>query len=180
MPDEPSEMPLLEAFDHWLVEASPSDFEDFISQAPQRLRHMTPELLREHKAWVDARLTAEPESRVFGGEPHDIRVGYWGRIADRFQAEINWRNAQTTQIASARDKKALRPGAQKDHTVAARRVIVRQNLDVSDREVCEILDRERISLPKDWPDDGYKTWLAAWDERKERIQVIFSKDRKSD
>ena len=72
-----------------------------------------------------------------------------------------------------------RSGAQKDHRVSARRTFVRQNWDVPDQELCEMLDREKIALPKRYSEAGYKTWLDAWRERKSRIQVIFSTDRYS-
>lgn len=169
-----------EAFDRWLIEEPLEKLESFIEEAPQLLSSKplkSLEFLRDCKARVDARLAAEPETKVFSMS-HRIRC--WAEISERFEAEINWRTTQATQIASVQDKKVLRSGAQKDHTVAARRVVVRQNGDVSDQELCEILDREHIALPRDWQNGDLKGWSDAWRERKSRIQVIFSKDRTSD
>jgi hypothetical protein len=178
-----------DGFDIWLIQAGLEELEEFIVEAPQALSAKPVDFLRDFKARVDARLAAEPHKRVFSGsDPHEIRVFLWMRIAERFDAEINWRTARSTEgmpeqledrkVRAAVHNKPSRSGAQKDHWVAARRIIVCQNRGVPDQELCEILDREKIPLPKDWLDDGYKTWLDAWRERKSNIQVLFSKHRR--
>jgi hypothetical protein len=169
MPDKQPETPetdaeLVEHFDRWLVEASPSDFEEFITQAPQGFRTKSLEFLRELKARVDARLAAEPVNWVFSmSDPHEIRVSYWYKIADRFEAEINFHSIVSPQDASGSvADKPFRPGAERQPMVAARRIIVLQNHGISDHELCELLDRERIPPPKGWPEAGFKTWVDAY------------------
>jgi hypothetical protein len=94
-----------EAFDRWLIEAPVAELEDFIAEAAQLLssKPLKPlEFLRDCKARVDARLAAEPETKVFSMS-HRIRC--WEEIAERFEAEINWRTAQ------AKARKIDREGA---------------------------------------------------------------------
>jgi hypothetical protein len=167
-----------EAFDRGLIEDPLAELEEFIAGAPQLLSTKPLEFLRDCKARVDARLNAEPVRRVYMGRPHEIRVIRWREIADRLEAEINWRTARETQNASGHHRKALRRGAQKEPAVAARRTIVRQNAEVTDKELCQILDRENIALPRRWEGAGFKTWSTAWTARQREIHVIFSKDRK--
>ncbi len=87
----------------------------------------------------------------------------------------------SVQSASGRgaDKASPQPGAEKQHMVAARRVIVRRQRDLSDKDLCALLDREHIGLPKPWQTAGFKTWTEVWPTKKRYIHVIFSKDRNS-
>jgi hypothetical protein len=138
-------------------------------------------LLHECKLRVDARLAAEPDTNVFStSDSHIVRVVNWHRISDRLQAEINIRSTKSAASTSGKAAlNAVRPGAKEDPVVAARRVIVRQNDDLSDKDLCAVLDREKIGVPTDWHQDGFKTWVEAWRARQRRIHVIFSKDRSS-
>lgn len=175
-------------FDRILLEASEFDLQELVENAPRWFADHPLELLREYKFLVDTRLGAEPETKVFyRDDPHEVRVRYWHRIADRLAAEINLRSSRETQ--NGQGAMATRPqhediskfaksaGATKDHGVAARRVLVSNNRDASDHELCEILDRERISLPRRWSERGFKGWAHAWSKQKRQIHVIFSKDR---
>ncbi len=168
-------------FDSWLLDASETDFEEFIEKASTWLREFAPELLHECKSRVDARLAAEPDTKVFTlSDPPIVRQRYWHTVADRLQAEINIRSLSSGTSTSRNPALNLvRPGAKQDPGVASRRVIVRQNNDLSDKDLCELLDRQAIGVPIDWLDKGAKTWVEAWRTRKRQIHVIFSKDRRS-
>jgi hypothetical protein len=179
-----------EGFDRWLIKASLVDLEEFIAEAPQALPDKPVDFLRDLKERVDKRLAARPHTRFFSmSDPQEIRVVYWMKIADMFEAEINCRTARSTegmpeQLEDGKVRTAVRDkpscsGAQKDHWVSARRTFLRQNRGVPDQELCEMLDREEMPLPKSYSEAGYKTWSDAWRERKSRIQVMFSKDRNS-
>jgi hypothetical protein len=182
MPDKHSDTPETdgEFFDCWLLEAEPSEFEEFLAEAPKFLKTKPMEFVRDCKARVDARIAAEPDKKVFSmSGPHEVRLLYWDKIAERFQAEINLRSIRPVQSVSAQPvEHSTRPGAQKDHVVAARRTIVRQNPGITDKELCQILDRKNIALPKGWPEAGLKTWSEAWCTRRRNIHVIFAKNRK--
>jgi hypothetical protein len=179
-----------EGFDGWLIAAPLADLEEFIREAPQALAAKPLDFLSDFKARVDARLAAEPHKRAFSmSDPHEIRVLRWMKIAEKFAAEIAWRTARSTEgmseqhedrkVRTAVRDKPTRSGPQKDHWVSARRTVVYQNGGIPDKELCGILDREKIPLPKGWLEAGYKTWSDAWRDRKSRIHVIFSRDRKS-
>jgi hypothetical protein len=171
-----------EIFDQGLVKESIGELEQFIDDCPQALADKPLEFLLDCKRRVDARIDAEPNKGVFSmSTPLGRRVRCWVDIRDRLVAEINWqRSKQPKESASrSRDKNSLRPGAEKQHAVSARRTIVKQNRAISDKELCEILDREFIRLPRGWTEAGFKTWVEAWRERQQQIHVIFSKDRRS-
>jgi hypothetical protein len=171
-----------ELLDQGLVKESIGELEQFIDDLPQALADKPLEFLLDCKRRVDARIDAEPNKAVFNmSSPHGRRVRCWLDIRDRLVAEINWQRSQQAKESASRprDKKSLRPGAEKQHAVSARRTIVKQNRGVPDKELCEILDREFIRLPKGWTEAGFKTWVEAWREREQKIHVIFSKDRHS-
>lgn len=167
-------------FRRFLIEASESELQELIDDAPQLFSNQPLALLRELKALVDARLGAEPDTKVFSlSDTHVVRLRCWDRIADRLEAEIKWRSGGSAPNASGRlAESPARPGAEREHAVAARRTIVRQNPGVPHKELCKLLDHESIRLPKRWPEEGFRTWTDAWRTRRRRIHVIFSKDRK--
>lgn len=93
-----------ERFDDWLIKATEHEFEEFVAEGPKEFSTLPLELLRECKARVDARIVAEPETRVFSiSDPHVVRLRYWNKIADRLEAEINWRSSK---IAKATEDSA--------------------------------------------------------------------------
>jgi SRSO17 transposase len=167
-------------YDRLLIESSTDDLRLIIDEAPKLFSTKSLASLQAFKYAVDARLTAEPETRAFSmSDPHEIRLRYWRDIADRLQAEISWRSRQANQNASTpAGQNPSRPGAGKEPAVAARRTIVRKNRGIPDEELCEYLDREETRLPKGWHEAGFKTWREAWHSRRRHIHVIFSKDRK--
>jgi hypothetical protein len=169
-------------FGRFLTEGTESELQEFIDEAPPELPDQPMELLVGFKALVDARLAAEPERKIiYRDDPHQIRLRHWNTIADRLEAEINFRTGRSPQNAPARLTKSQgRRGPEKDHEVAGRRVLVRQNTDLSDKELCELLDRRGVSVPKGWPEEGRKNWTEAYLSRSKRIHVIFSKDRSED
>ena len=185
MPQEQPENSEREAdhFERWLLEAPESELQECIDTSLQSFSTpvLSLELLRECKARIDARLAAEPDKTVVCmSDPHEVRLRYWCTIAERLEAEINFRCMRLAQNASVRlVKNPGRPGAAKDPAVAARRTIVRQNVGLSCKDLCALLDREGISLPIPWREAGLKTWVEASHTRQRQIQVIFSKDRKS-
>jgi hypothetical protein len=167
-------------FGRLLIEGTESELQEFIAVAEQELSTQPMELLVRCKVLVDARLAAEPERKItYMDDPHQIRVRYWNTIADRLGAEIKFRTAGSSQNApTRRGKNKARRGPEKDPAVAGRRLLVQQNADLSAKELCELLDRERILPPPDWQLAGLNTWVEAWRKRKSNVQVIFSKDRK--
>jgi len=184
MPQEqPKSLDGADQFERWLLEAPEPDLQECIDTSLQSFStpSLSIELLRECKARIDARLAAEPDKKVFCmSDPHEVRLNYWRTIAERLEAEINFRCARLAQNATKRlVKNPVRPGAGKEPAVAARRTVVRQNPGLPGKELCELLDHKGIHLPKRWPEAGFKTWVEAWRERQRQIQVIFSKDRNS-
>jgi hypothetical protein len=176
---EDSEIDMSE-FGRMLLDASESELQEVVDEALRLFSTPRIELLRECKALVDARLAAEPESRVFSiSNPHVIRLRQWREVSERLAAEINFRSGRSTKNASVRlAENPVRPGAQKDPAVAARRTLVRQNAGIPDKELCDLLDREEIRPPRSWQEAGSPTWVGAWRTRQRQIHVIFSKDRK--
>jgi hypothetical protein len=103
-PETPDTDPeLLREFDRILIEAPLAELEEFIAEAPQLLAlsarpPKSLEFLRNCKARVDARLSAEQEQNVFSmSDPHQIRIRCWEDIAGRFEAEINFRSGKSPQ-----------------------------------------------------------------------------------
>jgi hypothetical protein len=171
-----------ELFDQGLIKEPLDALEQLIDELPQVLADMPLEFLLDCKRRVDARIDAEPNQEAFNmSDPHGRRLRCWVDIRDRLVAETNWQRSKPSKESSSTqgDKKSLRPGAEKQHPVSARRTIVKQNPGIPGKELCEILDRESIRLPKRWAEAGFKTWVEAWREREQQIQVIFSKDRRS-
>jgi hypothetical protein len=85
----------LREFDRRLLEASEAEFREFIEEA-QSLSTLGLELLLKGKELVDARVAAEPESKVFSLNDRDVvRMRYWVKISERFGAEINFRRIRT-------------------------------------------------------------------------------------
>ena len=98
MPHQQPETPMTdgERFDDWLIKATEHEFEEFVAEGPKEFSTLPLELLRECKARVDARIAAEPETRVFSiSDSHVVRLRYWDKIADRLEAEINWRSQKS-------------------------------------------------------------------------------------
>ena len=181
-PEDPeTNADLFDLFDRWLLDAPESELQELIDNSPHWFSTQPLEVLREYKARVDARLAAEPDKKVFSmSDPHEVRLLYWDKIADRLEAEINYRSLRSVASTSGGNAGTrVHPGAKEDPTVAARRTIVRQNPGLPDKELCQLLDHEGIRLPKDWPEAGFKTWTEAYRSRNRRIHVIFSKDRTS-
>ena len=176
---EDSEIDMSE-FGRMLLDASESDLQEVVDAALRLFSTPKVELLRECKALVDARLAAEPESRVFSiSDPHVIRLRQWREISERLAAEINFRSGRSTKNASVRlAENPVRPGALRDPAVAARRTVVRQNTSIPDKELCDLLDRAAIRPPRRWLEAGFPTWAEAWRTRQRQIHEIFSKDRK--
>jgi hypothetical protein len=130
-----------EAFDRWLIEALPADFEEFLAEAPQLLAKKPVEFLRDCKARVDARLAAEPEKNVFSiSGPHEVRLLYWDKIADRLEAEINWLSGKSADTAG-NSVRSTRGG---DPEVAKRRSIVKANRAKSAEELCKRFDFDSV------------------------------------
>lgn len=100
MPDRQPETPdtdtELREFDLFLVEASPNDFEDFLENALRLLAEKSMDFLQSHKDLVNRRLAAEPEPKGLSmSHSHQRRICYWEDIADRFEAEINFRSGNS-------------------------------------------------------------------------------------
>lgn len=168
-----------EAFDRWLIEASPADFEQFLAEAPQLLSTKPVEFLRDCKARVDARLAAEPEKRVFSmSGPHEVRLVYWDKIAERLEAEINWRSRKSP----GRPANSVRSARGDDPEVAKRRSIVKANRPQSAKELCKLFDFHAVCLPRDWQDGfAVKSWVDAYNNQnlKHSIQSLISRDKKA-
>jgi hypothetical protein len=133
-------------FDPWLLEATVAEFQEFVD----RLHALSDELLNECKSRIDARLAAEPQTRVFSlGDRRIIREHWWNHISDRLEAELKFRRS-VSKGATKTIGKASVPGAKLDHVAASRRVLVQNNPDLSARELCGLLDREKIDVPAKW------------------------------
>jgi hypothetical protein len=174
--DEPAESLKMDPdrFDPWLLEAPEAEFQEFVDQ----LHTLSDELLNECKSRIDARLAAEPQTHVFSlGDRHIIREHWWNKISGRLDAELKFRRSVSKGPTKIIGKTSM-PGARLDHVAASRRVLIQNNPGLSDRELCELLDREKIDVPAKWKVAGPNTWIAAWPTRKTQIHVIFSKDRR--
>jgi hypothetical protein len=166
-------------FDRVLLKAEASEFENLITDLPQLLRSKSNEFLRICKSLVDARLKAEPVKNVFSlSDPHEIRVGYWCKIAERFEAEINFRPGPSA-MASQNPKGATRGS---DPEVAKRRSIVEANLTKSAHDLWKHFDLHQVPLPREWQDEfSVKSWPDAYDcqELRHRVEALVSRDKKA-
>jgi hypothetical protein len=165
-------------FDRWLIEGLQSDFQELIDNAPKELSTLSLPLLRECKARVDARLKAEPEEGVFSlNDPHVIRQRCWDQIADRLEAEINWRSGKSAAVAGD----SVRSARGGDPEVAKRRSIVQGNRNKSAEELCKLFDLDAVRLSSKWQDEFHvKSWPEAYRNRELRhsIQSLISRDKK--
>jgi hypothetical protein len=61
--------------------------------------------------------------------------------------------------------------------IARRVALICCNPNVPAKEICEILDREKETLPVKWRAAGFKSWVQAYRDRnyRGRIQTLFSK-----
>ena len=166
-----------ELFERFLLEAEPSEFEEFLAKAPQLLRKKSLEFLRDCKARVDARLAAEPETNVVHTtDAHEIRVCYWQKISYRLEAEINWRTGKSSKAKAH----SIPPKGRHDYEVGKRRSIVKDNRNKSALELCKLFDFSQVPLPDGWEDTfSVATWLDAYHNPKlnHRIQALISRDR---
>jgi hypothetical protein len=65
-----------------------------------------------------------------------------------------------------------------DEEVAKRRAIVRSSPNLSNRQLCELFDHRRVSVPRRWKDAGIEWWTKAYQSRfRGRAQALISKDR---
>jgi hypothetical protein len=167
------------SFDRWLVEADEFEFEAFLAQTPKEFSRFSFELLRECKARVDARLAAEPETRVFSiSDPHVVRLRYWYKIADRFAAEINLRSGKSAKatedsaslFSHSPDYRAVTIRGKKFTLTAQQASMIEilheaykcGNPDVSIADILERLEKNSSR----WQD----TWKSSLDARKALIR----------
>ena len=75
-----------------------------------------------------------------------------------------------------RTKSALMPS---DEDIAKRRAIVKVNQTLSAKDLCEMFDRCKISVPGRWKNAGIEWWTKAYHQSRFRGRVhnIISKDR---
>jgi len=166
-------------FGRLLLEASESELQEFIDEAPQLFSTQPLALLRGCKALVDARLAAEPDKKVFYmSDPHEVRLRYWDKIAERLEAEINLRSGKSAE--AARDSMQSTRGG--DPEVGKRRSIVKGNRTKSAEELCKLFEFNQVCLPRDWQDDfSVRSWPEAYSNQKLKhaVQSLISRDKKA-
>jgi hypothetical protein len=118
-----------------------------------------------------------PEERAHPGSPADLprfrdatrEVVMVPKIFSEIYQKISGNRSERI--------KARRDGL--DEEVAKRRAIVMSNPSMTARELCEIFDRRRVTLPKRWKDAGIDSWTKAYRQKeyRSRVQTLISKDR---
>jgi hypothetical protein len=169
-PEDPEITPNF--FGKWLLEASEAQLQEFVENAPQWLSIQPLALLRDFKALVDVRLAAEPRKKVtFASNPQDVRVSYWGEIANRLAAEINCRLGKSAEVG----EELVHPKRHTAPDIAKRRAIVKANSSKSAQDLCRLFDLHNV--PVIW--DENLSWAEAYLNLKYRhsIQSLISRDR---
>ena len=184
MPDRQPETPRTDEefsrnLDRVLAEADAPFFEELLEQLPKLLRAESIELLHNCKARVDALIASEPDKNfVNPNDPHEIRVSYWYKIAERFEAEINFRSGKSAKATG--DPKGATRGS--DPEVAKRRSIVKGNPTKSAQQLCKLFHFQQVQLPREWQDKySVKSWDEAYRNQnlRHRIQALITRDKNS-
>jgi hypothetical protein len=168
-------------------------FYENTAQLTTILLHDGVQILKESKAWIEARRPWDERLSVLavGGPffqpdelerifvPEDNERLKWYDMVLRVSAEPSdnreaalraWLAQQGKRVGSARVETAA---------TAARNNLIREGLGAEKphQEICEVLDKNLIPTTSHMQRAGFKKWVKAWDdpEMRQRVYEIFSK-----